>query len=165
MESSSHVRPRMAPSLSFSPEDMKSWFEAHNQVEAGAACVDFPLSGADFGELVAAGEGKGALEELGVKEVLQRHKIVKIWQNLLAEATKAKENAAAEAREAENPNNGTIASSLAAQERNSCSSDDSAVAEAAPAKEKKHIPLSFAVFFRRVAFDSGCFVRCRKHSQ
>ena len=70
--------------LSFSPADLKQWFVDNGQHEAGDACLDLPLTGSDFAELVASGEGKKALEELGVKEVLQRHKICKIWLKAIA---------------------------------------------------------------------------------
>ena len=76
-------------SSTINPRDMDSaalaaWLTENGQSEAGAAALEFPLSGGDFSELVASGEGKGALEELGVTSTLHRHKLVKLWQQLMA---------------------------------------------------------------------------------
>ena len=75
-ESSTATAAPSQPSLAFTPEELKQWFEDHGQLEAGATSLDFGFGGSDFGDLVASGEGKAALEELGVAAVLQRHKIV-----------------------------------------------------------------------------------------
>jgi len=65
-ESSTATAAPSQPSLAFTPEELKQWFEDHGQLEAGATSLDFGFGGSDFGDLVASGEGKAALEELGV---------------------------------------------------------------------------------------------------
>ena len=107
---------------------LAAWLEEHGHPEAGAAALEFPLTGSDFSEMVEAGEGKGALEELGVEKVLQRHKLVKAWQQLLASVA--------------------VESATETEEEVGVGEETLAVKPSVPSKQSEAEKPSLAVFFR-----------------